>query len=157
MMDKYISLEEFAYIAGVKESTVKRNRKDIPGVIYEKRKYKVLSGTRYPCDIHRYKITDSADRRYILLKMISEYKYVTHIDIQLYHEQFVEMLRELLSAGLIKANNLHNHFGANAYDCIEKGDALLRTKKVEALKQIAELVAATAGTFVGKVVSEVAA
>ena len=156
-MVDYISLEEFACIAGVSESTIKRNRENIPGVVYSKRKYKVLSGTRYPCDIHRYKIKDSADRRYVLLKMISEYRYITNLDLQLYHEQFVEMLRELLSAGLIKENSLPNHYGANAYDCTEKGDKLLHLKKVESTKQITDLVASAAGTFVGKVISEVAA
>lgn len=155
-MNKYISLTEFASIVGVKEATIKRKFKSIPGVIFEKGEYKVLTGTRYPCDIHRYRIKDSADKRYVLLKMISEYKYITCNDIKLYSDQFIEMLRELLSAGLIKQNNLHNHYGANAYDCTEKGDAVLRAKKTIARKEIAKLISSTAGIFVGKIFSEVA-
>lgn len=121
-MEENITLEEFSKIAGIKESTIKRKSKNIPGIVHEKREYRVVSGTRYPCDIHRYRINNSEDRRYILLMMISKYKYITNSDLQLYHEQFVEMLKELLAAGLIKENHLCNHYGANAYDCTEKGE-----------------------------------
>ena len=80
-MNKYISIAEFSSIAGVSEDTIKKKFKSIPGIVFEKGEYKVLIGTRYPCDIHRYKIKDSADKRYVLLKMISEYKYITCNDI----------------------------------------------------------------------------
>ena len=144
-------------MAGVGIPTIKKKRDSIPGVVCDEGEYKVLKGTRYPCDIHRYTIKDSADRRYILLKEISKYKYITSIDLQLYQEQFVEMLRELLSAGLIKENQMPNHYGANAYDCTEKGDALLKMKTVKSVQMMTDLIAGAAGTFVGKVISEVAA
>ncbi len=156
MEEQYIPFDEFVSIAGVREKTIKKRKKDIPGLIYENNQFTVLSGTRYPCDLHRYKMNNSADRRYILLKTISEYKYISHVHLRLYYEQFVDLLRELLDAGLIKENYLSNHFGANAYDCTEKGDRVLKQKKSEAVKSISDMIASATGHFVGSVVSEVA-
>lgn len=156
MEEQYITFDEFVSIAGVGEKTIKKRQKDIPGLVYEDNQFTVLSGTRYPCDLHRYKINNSADRRYVLLKTISEYKYISHVDLRVYHEQFVDLLRELLEAGLIRENHLSNHYGANAYDCTEKGDLILKRKKSEALKEIADTIASATGHFVGSVISEMA-
>ena len=156
-MNEHITIEEFANIAGVKESTIKKRKNSIPGLKYENNEFIILSGTRYPCDLHRYKLKNSADRRYTLLKMISEYKYIFHNELRIYHEQFIELLRELLAAGLIKENHLSNHFGANAYDCTEKGEGLLKDKKNETIKQMMGMIASTTGKFVGSIISEVAA
>ena len=156
-MNEHITIEEFVNIAGVKESTIKKRKNSIPGLKYENDKFIILSGTRYPCDLHRDKLKNSDDRRYALLKMISEYKYISHNELRIYPEQFVELLRELLAAGLIKENHLSNHFGANAYDCTEKGDRLLNNKKNEIVKQMINMVASTTGKFVGSIISEVAA
>ena len=152
-----ISIEEFARIAGVKESTIRKNKNKIPGLSYDKGTYNIIDGTRYPCDLHRYKIKDSSDRRYLLLKAISEYKYISHLDLGLYHPQFVEMLRELLDAGLIQPNNMENYYGANFYDCTREGDELLRQQKNSAINEISNLIATAAGKFVGTVIAEVAA
>ena len=35
---------------------------------------------------------------------MNEYKYISHNELRIYPEQFVELLRELLAAGLIKEN-----------------------------------------------------
>ena len=156
MEKQYIPFDEFVNIAGVKERTIKKRRGDIPGLTYENNQFLVLRGTRYPCDLHRYKINDSADRRYVLLKTISEYKYISHTDLHVYQEQFIDLLRELLEADLIKENHLSNHFGANAYDCTEKGDLALKQKKSESAKVIADMIASATGHFVGSVISEVA-
>lgn len=156
-MADYISIEEFVKMAGVQEATIRKRKSDIPGLKYEDGKYTILSGTRYPCDLHRYKLKNSADRRYVLLKMISEYKYISHVELRLYEKQFNDLLRELLQAGLIKENDLKNHFGANAYDCTERGDFLLKSKKHDAIKQIEDIVVSTVGKFIGKIVSEVVA
>lgn len=155
-MNDTIAIEEFVNIAGVKEATIMKKKNSIPGLKYQDGKFTILRGTRYPCDVHRYKLNDSADRRYILLKMISEYKYISHVELRLYHEQFVDLLRELLEAGLIRENHLSNHFGANAYDCTEKGDLLLKRKRNEAIRQITDIVASATGKFVGEIISEVA-
>lgn len=151
-----ISIDEFVRISQRKISTIRKNHAHIPGLKFHEGKYDILKGTRYPCDLHRYKIKDSADRRYLLLKAISEYEYIDHVKLKIYHEQFIDLIKELLDAGLIRENHLHNHYGANAYDCTALGDALLKKRKYEAIKEITEIVASAAGSFVGNVISEVA-
>ncbi len=150
-----ISIEEFITIANVKEATIKRNRHKIPGLTYEKGKFDILKGTRYPGDYHRYKLRNSADRRYVLLKAISEYKYIDYLMLKVYHEQFKSLLRELLEAGLIKENHLYNNYGANAYDCTSKGDEVLTQKKERAVTEITKMVVAAAGQVIVAVISEI--
>lgn len=157
MSDQKIDIEEFSRISQRKISTIKRNHAKIPGLTLIAGEFDITKGTRYPCDLHRYKIENSADRRYLLLKTISEYKYIDHKDLKIHYEQFVDLIRELLDAELIKENNLYNHYGANAYDCTAKGDAILKKKKYEAIKEISDIVASAAGKFIGSVISEVAA
>ena len=117
---RYISMEEFAKKVGVKEETVKKRYQEIPGITKEGNTFTILSGTRYPCDKRRIKPKDSGDRRYLLLRTISDYRYISHEHL---------MLEEFLQAGLIKKNGLCNSFGANAYDCTAKGDAVLKKQK----------------------------
>ena len=62
---KYIPFEEFVEKVSVKESTIKRRYKEIPGITKTENGFAVLSGTRYPCDLHRYKLSTSAKKRYI--------------------------------------------------------------------------------------------
>ena len=152
---KYIPFDDFVRNSGVKESTIKRKYKQIPGIIKIDKGFKVLSGTRYPCDLHRYSLKDSGERRYVLLKTISQYKYVTHRDLKVEYRQFQDMLKELLSAGLIQRNNLCNDYGANAYDCSALGDKLLRKTDKAAKTELITLIATAAGTFTGEIVSQV--
>lgn len=156
MDENKISIDEFLNIAGVKLSTVKRNSGKIPGLKYENGEFNILKGTRYPGDFHRYKLTNSAERRYVLLKAISEYKYIDCSVLRIYQEQFVTLLEELLAAGLISENGLPNHYGANAYDCTKAGDEVLElAKKSESVNKITEMVSSAAGHFFGAVISEV--
>lgn len=152
-----ISIEDFVKIAGVKESTIRKKKNKIPGLSYNKGIYTIIDGTRYPCYVHKYKIKNSSDRRYLLLKAISEYRYISHLDLGLYHPQFIEMIRELLDAGLIQPNNMENYYGANFYDCTRKGDEVLKQRKCKAIHEISSLVAAGAGKFIGTIIAEVAA
>lgn len=145
----YIDFSDFVKLSGKKENTVKKNHAKIPGIEKVGKEFRVLSGTRYPCDLHRYKINNSADRRYILLKTISEYKYISHKDLRLEELQFHNMLNELLEAGLICKNGLCNGFGANAYDCTPAGDKVLMKAKHEAIAEITLLVAEATGKFIG--------
>lgn len=145
----YIDFSDFVKLSGKKENTVKKNHANIPGIEKVGKEYRVLSGTRYPCDLHRYKINNSADRRYILLKTISEYKYISHKDLRLEELQFYTMLNELFEAGLICKNGLCNGFGANAYDCTPAGDKVLMKAKHEAIAEITLLVAEATGKFIG--------
>ena len=151
----YISFDEFVNNSGVKESTIKRRYKLIPGIIKSDAGFTVVSGTRYPCDLHRYGLKNSGEKRFALLKMISQYKYVTHKDLKIEYKQFQDMLRELLSAGLIQYNNLCNSYGANAYDCSPRGDELLKLSEQKAKSEIVNLIASAAGTYTGAVISQI--
>ena len=111
--NNYISFDEFVENSGFKKKTVinRIKKNEIPGITIREDKYFVLSGTRYPCDIHRYKLKDSSKRRYVLLKSISEYKYISHRELKIEENQFVEMIKDLLCEGLIRENNLSNKYG----------------------------------------------
>ena len=146
---RYISMEEFAKKVGVKEETVKKRYQEIPGITKEGNTFTILSGTRYPCDKRRIKPKDSGDRRYLLLRTISDYRYISHEHLMLEEKQLIDMLEEFLQAGLIKKNGLCNSFGANAYDCTAKGDAVLKKQKKEAIHDLTILCAEALGTFAG--------
>lgn len=152
---EYISFDEFVHNSGRKESIVKKRIKDIPGITKADNRFQVVSGTRYPCDLHRRKYKNSGDRRYALLKAISQYEYASHRNLRVEQKQFEGMLRELLDAGLIQPNNLCNTYGANAYDCTPLGDKTIsRTDKAVA-SDIMNMIAETSGTFTGVVISQV--
>lgn len=155
MDETRVSIEDFLQIAQVKLNTVKKNRNKIPGLSYINGSFDIVKGTRYPIDLHRYKIKNSADRRYLLLLAISQYKYIDHLILGVYQEQFEDLLKELLDGELIKPNHLYNEYGANAYDCTIKGDEIIKLKKEESVKKITEIVSSCAGHFVGAVLSEV--
>lgn len=159
MKDKkkeYIKFEDFVSYTGLRKSTVVKNYKKIPGIEKKNSKYTVLSGTRYWfSDLHRYKIDDSYQKRFVLLKAISKFRYISHKELRIEKPQFDKMLRDLLSAELIEPNNLSNCYGANAYDVTDKGATLMhksdKIAKIELITAIAEV----AGTFTGAIISQV--
>ena len=141
MGKQYISVEEFLEKYNIKESTLKRRYHEIPGITKSNEGYLILSGTRYPCNANAYrKVDNSAKKRYVLLKAISEYKYISHKELKVEHQQFVDMLKDLLSAGLIQPNHLSNQYGANAYDCSMKGDELLNKNPKRAVSELTEII-----------------
>ena len=152
---RYVDIETFLMIARKSESTIYHRRKEIPGLSYEDGTYTILEGTRYPCDLHRYKIEDSGDRRYVLLKTISANQYICAQDLGLYQKQFENLLEDLLAGGLIRCNGMSNHYGANAYDCTPRGDEVLESNKGQAKKEITELIGIVSGSFIGSVISQV--
>ena len=151
----YIEFDELVNNSGFKESTIKRNYKRIPGLQKTKNGYRVVSGTRYPYNLGNTKIEDSASKRYVLLKAISNYKYISHKELRVEHHQFETMWIELLSSRLIQRNNLSNTYGANAYDCTPLGDELISHKDKKAKQELFKTIAETAGTFTGAVVSQI--
>lgn len=151
----YIDFEDFVNNAGVKESTVKRQYKKIPGVIKTEKGFCVISGTRYPYNIGNTKIDSSESKRYALLKAISKYKYISHKELRLEPQQFENMLRDLLSANLIQHNGLSNRYGANAYDCTRLGDEFINRKDKAAKNELINTIASAAGTFTGAILSQV--
>lgn len=153
--NKYISFEDFVNNSGVQASTIKRKYKKIPGIIKTDTGFKVLSGTRYPCDLHRYGLKNTSEKRYVLLKTISENKYISHTDLRVEQGQFEEFLRDFLAAGLIQRNNLCNEYGANAYDCTRKGDQILKKKSSGVKEELIKTIASAAGTFAGSIISRI--
>ena len=153
--EKYISFEEFVLNVGLKRETIIKNYKKIPGIKKTDSGFIVLSGTRYPCDLHRYKLKTSGEKKYVLLKTISQYKYISHKELRIEKPQFESMLKELLSAQLIRYNGLTNCYGANAYDCTILGDEILAKKKSVAIKEMLKSIAEVAGIFTGSILSEI--
>ena len=151
----YIDFKDFLNNAGVKESTIKRRYKEIPGVMKTKKGFRVISGTRYPYNIGNAKLDDSASKRFILLKAISKYKYISHKELRIEPPQFENMLRDLLSAGLIERNNLSNTYGANAYDCTPQGEELISQKNKTARESLINTIATATGAFTGAVLSQI--
>ena len=152
---KYIPFLEFVDYSNVGEATIKRRYRDIPGLTKVGKEFKVLSGTRYPFDKRYLRIKDSAGKHYTLLNAISHYRYISHRELKLEHPQFQRMLGDLLAAGLIRENGLSNEFGANAYDCTPKGDAYIKCEGRKAIADLCDLIAKTAGTFLGSIASQV--
>ncbi len=150
---EYISLHKFCKIAKKKEATIIKHYKEIPLIIKDKKEYKVLVGTRYPCKIKSYKIIDDMDRRYILLKSISDYKYIDCYMLGVYQNTFCNYLKDFISAGLIKENHNGNLYGANAYDCTELGGKIVKREKQKAKKEIACEISHITGAFVGEILS----
>ena len=146
-MKDTITIEEFSNNAKVKIATIKRRYKEIPGISKIDGEFVILSGTRYPCRKNN-NLKDSYDRRYYLLKAISEYKYIDHNILRIEHKQFIDMLKDLLSAKLIKRNGLSNYYGANAYDCTSKGEEVLKSKKDISISEISKLIIGTTSDFV---------
>lgn len=152
---EYIELDDFVNISGVKETTIKKNYKRIPGFQKTEIGFRILSGTRYPFNLRNTNLDDSISKRYTLLKAISKYQYISHKELRVEHKQFEDMLRELLSAGLIKNNNLSNTYGANAYDCTSIGDEFINKTNKSNLIEFLNAATATAGTFTGAVLSQI--
>ena len=151
----YIDFEDFVNNAGVKESTIKRRYRQIPGIIKTQKGFRVISGTRYPYNIGNTNIEDSASKRFTLLKAISKYKYISHKELRIEPPQFEAMLRDLLSAGLIQCNNLSNTYGANAYDCTPLGEELISQKDQAARHNLINAIASASGTFTGAILSQI--
>lgn len=153
--NKYIKFEDFVHNAGVAETTIKRNYKQIPGISKEGKVFRVISGTRYPYRLRGAKIDDHGTKKYVLLKAIDNYKYISHKELRIEPKQFENMLRELLSAELIQPNGLCNYYGANAYDSTDKGSKLIRQTDKKAKSELIDTIASAAGTFTGAVLSQI--
>ena len=148
MNNKYVSLEEFEKISGVKIQTIKKRASEIPGL--ELKNNRVLKGTRYPFPIGKYKAKDLLGKRYVLLKAISQNRYVDNISLNLYEEQFEDLISELMNAKLIKKNQLPNHFGANNYDITPQGDewlSSLKSGRIESNALLSKCIGCIAGEF----------
>lgn len=147
---EYISLEEFATIAGKSIETIKRRSNDIPGVEPHGSEWRVLVGTRYPLKIRSYKNDGTdADKRRILLMAISSYRYIDAKMLGVYQHTFDGYINDFLQANFIRENEAPNRFGANPYDCTPEGSRIAK-KKTKSIKQE---MARVFGSFVGAAIS----
>lgn len=154
-MSEKISIEQFIEQTGYKRKTIIKNKDKIPGLKYIDGEFIIKKGTRYPYNIGANKLEDSEDRRYCLLDAINKYKYIDYRILRFDQKQFKKMLEDFLNAGLIEENHLGNNFGANAYDCTNKGIAVMKQHRNEAIKDITDIIASATGHFTGAVISEV--
>lgn len=148
----YISMDNFANICGRKVSTIQKRYKDIPGIVKDGSRYMVLQGTRYPFSYKRYKLDSSSDRRYVLLKAISKYEYISYKELKLSPSQFEKMLLDFEQAGLVQKNDHDNRFGANGYDCTAKGDDLLAQIEKKGWREKAEFAAKIFAEILGEAI-----
>lgn len=147
----YISFSEFQEKCGFKEKTIKKNCYKIPGAVINDEGCKFLAGTRYPYNLGSIKLSDSAKKRYALMTAISKDRYINHTMLRMEVNDFILMLRQLISAGWIEENNSCNCYGANKYSLTIQGEEALAAHKKEKLLTIASI----AGTYTGAVLSQV--
>ena len=138
--EKLMTAEDFAQKNGIPLARVKQNWEKIPGSVNRNGEIFFWPGSRYPFNIGFHKLETSADKRYVLLKAISKYRYISHKELRLEEKQFDAMLEDYLSTKLIEPNNLGNTYGANAYDITKDGsdflDSIVDKKRERRNKEI---------------------
>ena len=110
-----------------------------------------LKGSRYFFNVRNAKLNDSAKRRYILLKAISQYRYIDHKALKMEHSDFINMLGQMIGEGWIEENNGYNQYGANKYNITSYGETVLFEAKSKHMITLAKI----AGTFTGSVLSQI--
>ncbi len=96
-VEKYISFDDFKNkYPSISEKTIKKNITKIPGADVTDKGVRFLIGSRYPYNIGNTRLCDSAKRRYILLKAISQYKYIDHRMLKSECEDFKCLLKQIL-------------------------------------------------------------
>ena len=150
-MEEYISVKDFAKRYNIKEKTVKKRLDSIPGIVVEGGLYFIKDSARYPADKRWFKASDSAGKRYELLKAISRYRYVDYKMLSVSRQSFNTMLNQLISAEIIEENGSNNSDGANSYDCTYKGDKLLKEKKKEGIRLLSECLGIISGEIINRI------
>jgi hypothetical protein len=140
-----MTIGELADISYVKDETVKKNIRNVPGAYQDDDgEWIIPNGSRYPFDAHRYKFNDVGKRRLALLDATYQYRYVNYDKLHMSEESFITMIEELRNAGYLMFNNSNNHYGANQYDTTMKYEQLKGHSKRYMLKKIADTIASMA-------------
>ena len=114
---KYLSDAEFVKKNhGVTLSMVQKGWSKIPGAKAINGEIMIWPGSRYPFNMRGHKLDTAADRIYVLLKAISQFRYISHKELYLYESQFNDILQELFQKGYIELNHLGSNDGANQND-----------------------------------------
>ena len=139
----YIDLDVFARENNVKQLTVLRRIKDIPGAfVVEKREFQFLKGTRYP--YKRLKRVIVANAAYMVLDALNHSKYIDYTYVGRSKNDFDLLLSELARLKYISRNESENHFGANRYSITVQGAQALDDYKY---KRKLELINVTGTAF----------
>lgn len=131
-LKEYISLEDFSKICGISIKQIKKRYQEIPGIIYIDNSFKVLIGTKYPYSMRGIKkqSLDKNNRKYNILKAVSQSKYIDGKMLGLYDYQFSEYVIELCLEGLIKYNEAcPNKYAANSFELTSEGELFLNKIK----------------------------
>lgn len=150
---EYMTIEEFSEMVQKKPSTIKARWKDIPGVKKVNGSFVVMNGTRYPVK-NNFKARNSEERRYHLLRAIYENKYIDATTLGIYQNSFKLLLKDLIDGGYICENGSLNQYGANYYDCTQKGESYFKNYNKKKSKELVAIASEAAGTFVGSIISQ---
>ena len=149
-----MTVSELSIISAISEKQVTKRWKEIRGAKKEDGVISFPEGSRYPFDLHRYKLINQEKRRLALLDAISCYRYVDNVSLKMPEESFKSLVKELCDAGLIRKNGTHNQYGANAYDTTIRYDEIRSHNIRKRISEITNIVASASGHFVGSIVAE---
>ena len=147
-MKNSISLKEFAERISVSEEWILRRQHEVPGIEKVGDEVRVRRGTRWPLKMN-FKMDTAEEKRYVLLRAISEFKYIDAKMLKIEEKSFELMLREFLKTGIIAKNGTGNTYGANGFDCTSKGDDIIKKRKSRAMEELSRII----GTAIGAILS----
>lgn len=142
-----VDVETFASRYGYSEKTIKKNIHRIEGAWKEGQDYCIPDSARYPYRMGHTSIQTREDKRYVVLRATSEYRYVDEKMLGLSKTSFRTIVDELTSQGLLINNNSNDVHGVNMYDTSSKADEMLKGGKKKAMVEIGKAVAEIGGTF----------
>ena len=143
-----MTVSELSKISSISERQIQKNWEKIPDARKENGIIIFPEGSRYPCDLHRYKFNNQGKRRAALLDAISRYRYVDYTSLRMSEESFKSMIEELTTAELIRKNGASNSYGANGYDTTIKYAEIKGHRITKRITEITKVLASAAGAFV---------
>lgn len=144
-----MTVEELAKISQISEKTVRKRYAEVKGADNSGSDIVFPEGSRFPFDIHRYKMNNMSKRTDALLKAVFRFMYIDAYMLSMTEESFQSLIEELLNADLLNKNGSKNNYGANCYDTTLKYSNIA---KMETKKRYSVL-ASMLGTFASAVIS----
>ena len=148
-MEKMISIEKFADNNNVSVDVVIKNFGLIQGAYKENGVYMIPESSRYPYFLHNDKIETREDKVLVILRAINKYKYVDEDTVKLPKYSFDIIVKELLENGYLVVNGCDNPYGLNRYDPTNRTTEILKRRREQAIKEIANIAGTTVGTAIG--------
>ena len=147
-----MTITDLAKYSNINERRIREHFKEIKGFTEDDGEIRFPEGSRYPFDLHRYKLTDINKRRCALLDATCKFMYIDSAMLGLPEESFAAMLEELVRAGFLRYNGSDNKYGANAFDTTIEYEAFKNEKIDKRMKRIEEAVVRAIPAVVGTVV-----